>query len=674
MRCSIVLKAVTRCLRTPPRLHPVSSSSTRFARFAHVAPDRLTPLNPSNVNATEIRTPGITEKHWASQELPIGDRLLEPQTVVNFVPFIVNGTLPNSKKTQLPLLPLDEVEFLFRPFSEWAPAPYSANTSAAFTGIMMRIGSHEDDARLCIVGKNIHSFKSRLWEGLPPLSATRWAEKSLDQPENFDIACEYLTAAIAAFEYLGIPQVRSNLRDTFNLISGHLQEAEGALNARRIAQGQSRKPISLSALWEEYMRAKYEVMTAIAHSFVVLNAVELQIPIVQGISSIPLDDEAAMAPYIERWEKLTRIVQMADLKIWLPMDGYYGYHAPAKTVAGLHNSDLDALKQTYQEAFQHMWYKLLEARIKEQEKKGVDKQSYTARCERFAASVETQDRLRAAIRGSPACPVPRQPWIQEILRRQKENLENTPEGGNRHVFELAVYRTAHYKSSDEHWADIRGKFEAHLSTWGDGVQGSEEVKPLLKLHWFDAKELGLDLGVEHTDAAKRHFQEIRDSDTYKHKLNRNIFLVLDGWSALSYHDPEFNNSYIKQGLSPSDFQGHILAVDADFDPNEPNEHAEESPGFQGHLRILGNLVWSELYPMLTMQSASLEDLWPMAMEHPLKVYTGLTVPSQLEQWRENNQFKADILGPFVEHLKGKNAGVAKHLADLMLPKVPSDKS
>jgi hypothetical protein len=90
--------------------------------------------------------------------------------------------------------------------------------------------------------------------------------------------------------------------------------------------------------------------------------------------------------------------------------------------------------------------------------------------------------------------------------------------------------------------------------------------------------------------------------------------------------------------------------------------------------ILGNLVWGELYPMFIMPSATLEDLWPMAMEHPLKVYTGLTVPSQLEQWRENHVFKVAMLEPFVDHLKGKNAELAKTVADLMLPKVPSDMS
>jgi hypothetical protein len=245
-------------------------------------------------------------------------------------------------------------------------------------------------------------------------------------------------------------------------------------------------------------------MTAITHSFVVLNTVDLQIPIVKEISSIPAAvDEAAMEPFTERWEKLTRIIQMADLKIWLPMDGYHGYHPPAEVVAGLHNSNLDYIKKTYQEAFEHVGYRLLEQRIKEQEKEGDDKQSYRSRYERFAISVATQDQLRTVVRGSPTCVVPREPWIQEILRRHTDIIENLPEERNKPRFELAIYRTAHYKGSDYHWADVHGKFEAHLSTWGDGVKGSKEVKPLLKLHWFDAKEIGLGLNADAVDAAKR---------------------------------------------------------------------------------------------------------------------------------------------------------------------------
>jgi hypothetical protein len=236
--------------------------------------------------------------------------------------FLSYGNLPNGQKTSLPLLSAGEYELMVLPFSEWAQAPYNTNTSALIEDIMMRIGSFEDEARLCLVGKNIHSFKNRLWEGLPPLSILSWAEKGLDRPENFNIACEYLSATIAAFEYLnGVPQIRTNLRDTFNLIYGHLQEAETALNARRrMAGGDSATSLSLTALWEEFMRAKYEVMTTTAHSFVVLHATDLQVPFVKGMASLPPDAETAIASLMERWEELVQVIQLADLIIWMSME------------------------------------------------------------------------------------------------------------------------------------------------------------------------------------------------------------------------------------------------------------------------------------------------------------------------------------------------------------------
>jgi hypothetical protein len=59
-------------------------------------------------------------------------------------------------------------------------------------------------------------------------------------------------------------------------------------------------------------------------------------------------------------------------------------------------------------------------------------------------------------------------------------------------FGLAIYRAAH-KFSDEQWERLQRDLEAHLSAWSDDVQRADELKPLLKLHWFDCKELGIDI-------------------------------------------------------------------------------------------------------------------------------------------------------------------------------------
>jgi hypothetical protein len=136
----------------------------------------------------------------------------------------------------------------------------------------------------------------------------------------------------------------------------------------------------------------------------------------------------------------------------------------------------------------------------------------------------------------------------------------------------------------------------------------------------------------------------------------------------SYIDDKFHPSKEDTGLLNGDFQGHVLAVDPDFDSSaSANENADgmanedaQDEGFKypGRMHILGNLVWSELYPMVMLQSVGLENLWLQAREHPTKVYTGPTVPSQVEPRKEMNAMKTHMMDSFVEFLKKKDPTLA----------------
>jgi hypothetical protein len=83
-----------------------------------------------------------------------------------------------------------------------------------------------------------------------------------------------------------------------------------------------------------------------------------------------------------------------------------------------------------------------------------------------------------------------------------------------------------------------------------------------------------------------------------------------------------------------DFGGFLTAVEANFDPDNPGEHAEESPGFTGQMRVLGSLIWSDLYALAAAQTAYPEDLWPLAMNHPWQVYVGPYVDVQRKLWKK----------------------------------------
>jgi hypothetical protein len=116
---------------------------------------------------------------------------------------------------------------------------------------------------------------------------------------------------------------------------------------------------------------------------------------------------------------------------------------------------------------------------------------------------------------------------------------------------------------------------------------------------------------------------------------------------------------------PGDFAGFLLAVDPDFNPEEGIERPDESPEYNGHMRVLGSLIWSDLYSLFSSQTAQLEDFWPLAMEHPNQVYVGPTVPWQLFTWRKQSQMRWELLREVVNYGKRKMG-----LPEMPRPPVP----
>ncbi|KAJ5400287.1 hypothetical protein N7465_010776 [Penicillium sp. CMV-2018d] len=650
-RTGLVAHRNTRNLALAPWSSRVTQA--KIARYLHTDSDSPVKPNASILDVTTYEGSSITKKHWMSQDSPVVDALIEPQAVLHFIEFITYGILPNGKKTDLALLNEDEFPLFMAPSSEWAPAPFNKATVSIVEKAMKQLTDREDLKGLCRIGENLQFLKSRLWGGLPPVPASRWHEKDLNNPDHFRIAYEYLTSVIAVFEYLNIPQIRTNMCDTFNGISGNLSPE-----------------LNLTALWEQYIRAQYEVMTSTAHSWVLARVAELRERALDSFSAIPGEnpDAPEMEVVKQRWSDLISVITMADFNIWLSMDGYNGYHPPAEIIAGLHNPDLKNQGKNYgfSKLIVDRLTKCIEAQNAAATVQGPSaNQSDAARRERLSISTVVQDELREKIRGrAPSPQPPVQPWIQKLLRVHEASLGMQPWERQHYGFGLAIYRAAHM-FSDEQWEGLKRDLEAHLSAWGDDVQGADELKPLLKLHWFDCKELGFET-FNPVTSARRHFQEIRSSDEWSHKIAPSVFLLIDNMGAGSYIDEELRASFTKdKGLLKGDFQGHVLSVDADFDDSATvaGDTANEDSQFEvfeypGRMRILGNLVWSELYPMLMLQSVVLQNFWLQAGAHPTKVYTGPIVPSQVEPWKERNAMKTLMMDSFVEFLKEKNPTLA----------------
>jgi hypothetical protein len=431
---------------------------------------------------------------------------------LHFLEFITSGILPNGKKTDLPLLNPEEFPLFLTPSSQWAPAPFNKDdTLSSVQKAMKRITDAEELTGLCLVGQNIQFIKNRLWGGLAPVPASRWHEKDLNNPDNFTIAHEYLTSVIAVFEYLNNPQIKTNMRDTFNKISRDFGEMQDALNAQRKAAGSVSPDLNLTALWEEYIRSVYEVMTSTAHNWILSRVTELRARTLDSFSEITAkpnaEESPEMAIFSQRWSELLSVTSGADFNIWISMEGYNGFKTPTSIVAGLHNPNLQSQSTNY--PFSELLLERLGRCIQRQNKEaGVSGEGAidtdAARRERLSISTLVQDELREKIRGTNPSPKPPvQPWIQQHLRAYEALSRNLQPGQEVDFgFGLAIYRAAYRNVSDEQWAKLKQDLESHLSAWGEEVERADELKPLLKLHWFDCKELGFDAANSITEARR----------------------------------------------------------------------------------------------------------------------------------------------------------------------------
>ncbi|KAL4790530.1 hypothetical protein BDV19DRAFT_382282 [Aspergillus venezuelensis] len=574
----------------------------------------------------------ITAPHIEAQYyLPIVDRILEPQTIAHFVGFAFGYALPDgSRAPWIPSLNESEASF-FRTEDRTQPP--------IMTSIMSRIGSAEDGSRLTVVGKNIHSLKSRLWEGIAPFSEEMWEAQGLDlgfaKEGKFEEACEHLSAVVTVFEYLNTAEVQSNLRETFNLIYAHWEELDSEINEKRKERGEEN--ISLTSLWTIYMENHFKVMANLAHQWVTRKVEDLRAPILSAL----LEHENPIGiPDSVQWKLtnglhlLLEISVRADYTILIPMDGYKGYTPPPVNESntsepGLHSPDITERKKYYPQrvktrSHQIMVEKML-ARVDhgENTREQSSGESYH---ESAMEQVEAQREVRKELRGEEWDKEIRETWISAILKGVEkgddEEVKAMEEG-------FAIYRLTYEQGVDE-WRHFVKRLEEDINSWGRGQPGSEEVKPYLKLHWVDGQEVGIAEGD--IEAAKEHFNKnfANDDDTNPEPMptiaidiHQTAFLAIDKPSFTSYTTSNQNTTKT------------LLSIDPSFSQSEGPSRPDESPGFTGSLRIHPLLVWSDLYAQLTSQSVSLEDLWPLAMHHPGKVYIGPVIPIYLKAWGAN---------------------------------------
>ncbi|KAJ5676717.1 uncharacterized protein N7477_002350 [Penicillium maclennaniae] len=477
----------------------------------------------------------------------------------------------------------------------------------------------------------MQSLKSRLWEGISPLSDQRWQEKELHLRENFDQACQQLSAVVAVFEYLNTHQVQENLRVTFNLIHDLCETLETVINKRRTETGAEH--VNVADLWTMYMTAHLEVVTQRAHKWVRQHVDELRVPIMQEVLTYQPSNKETVFSDEKQWE-LGDAVQMllevsirADYNIMIPMEGYKGYKAPKKGNGPpeIYSKDITERGPAYAQHMKRVSDQVMITRIVERISSG-DNTKQTSGESLFDSAMDqltAHEQVRREMRGDSLDSTLQEPWIVAALAqieyaKQNDLIENHG---------LAVYRLT-YGQSEQKWIEFVQNLETSIFDWGTGQTGSDAIKPYLKLHWIDGRELSLAEGD--TEAAKRaklivnlwHFNETFNDDSAENESKISLKLQRDTPPPLACF----------QATPPA----FVLAIDPSFDPVVGFDRPDESPHYNSQMRILGGLIWGDMYAQLVSQSTGLDGLWPLAMHHPNQVYVGPVTSMQALSWKSQD--------------------------------------
>jgi hypothetical protein len=299
-----------------------------------------------------------------------------------------------------------------------------------------------------------------------------------------------------------MPETQSNLRETFNLIAKELKDFEDALNAWR--SGQGKETVNVTGLWEEYIRASFQVMATRAHSWVIDHVNELR--------GLTLDELRAYQPPSyetygpEQWRltnmlhDLTELAARADYSIMIPLNGYIGCTALNDGTGGM-SPDLETRRAYYGKRLKRRTnFNLMKKQLpQDYGANGAFSQSLgtadpTDIIETYNAQTEAQDVLREQIRQDFTVSLAAEKWIAD-LKGHMEALEHAiTEWG------FVIYRLT-YSQTDEEWEQFMKKLKTDIDNWGEGVMGADLIKENAKLHWMDGRELGINEGD--FEAAKR---------------------------------------------------------------------------------------------------------------------------------------------------------------------------
>ncbi|KAF2265558.1 hypothetical protein CC78DRAFT_514899 [Lojkania enalia] len=567
------------------------------------------------------------------------DRIIPPQTTMNFMDCMYEGFLPGGGRTSFPAIYHDEVPLWNLPYSHWAPAPWN---SMKYSLMDKLSGEYSKNGPAIPMPSRVQPLKARLWSGMVPMTGVRWKEKKLDDPDNYMGFFDLMLDILKIFMWFNDEQVQNAFRHGFNWLSDEYGKFETAINARRERNGISER-VNITGQWAEYMEAIFTTMTNRTYNWLLQRVDEVQTKSLDeykaAIDNAGNDVTAITAAgkvFFERVQDLNLLITRLDFTLFMPMEGYKG-HTPAY---GVRNLPLAVRQDVY--------YRIADSKSWEShEPFANDENRNVGLCDRdallkyFRESRENRASIRKEFRGEPK-KLGAEHWVTILKSRIDWYLSH---GGDpeRQTWGFVCYRLT-YRQTPEEWIRFREKLEADLLKSGEWVEGADKVKATGGIQWLDGQELGISEGD--IIAARRHFATFPMTPSFMRRMWKMDFLVVDPQSYDSYMS---SMSERDESKPYGDMGGHVRLVDtAVYDPQLIKE---VSPGFTGDFKVLTTLVFDELYPLLVSLTQRPLDLWPLARLHPHSTYVGQTVQSQEDEWELQRDLKANMLSSFFNYLR-----------------------
>jgi hypothetical protein len=279
------------------------------------------------------------------------------------------------------------------------------------------------------------------------------------------------------------------MRETYNLIWGHLDMFDQALRAKN-------GPTSActTALWHAFIKDKFSCVSSRSHAWVINRVDHLRLPIIEQLSNEPTTTGFTDGYNEAQWtlsnniHDLAENVGQADSAIFIPMDGYKGEDLPSQDDVQPDTSNPYREEPTTFSANASVRKVDYFSRLK-----------YLTRIEDWSgdndagdvphglvatvlSQIRAQARTREEIRKEETVPE-RELWIGYAERRKRLGEMPLPWG-------YVAYRSC-YDHCDEEWKQFVAKFEADIANWGWELDGVDWIRDLSKIDWRDARSLGI---------------------------------------------------------------------------------------------------------------------------------------------------------------------------------------